>query len=68
MVLETQSGCMVCGVRREIGVRILGLFLCAGCESEIVHTPPDHPRYDFYVSKVRRLWQQWAQAAAATDN
>ena len=55
--MEAHGGtCMICCEQKEAGIRILTQFLCHECEREIVKTDVEDERYDYYISRMKRIW------------
>lgn len=52
--------CMICEQRGREGIHILSQFICLECEREIVNTGVDDDLYDYFVERMRALWQDLA--------
>ena len=48
--------CMICEQQRAEGIHICDQFICAECETEIVHTDVRDERYPFFIMQMKRVW------------
>lgn len=44
--------CVMCEEEKREGIHLHVLFICRGCEWDIIHTHPSHVRYDYYIQKL----------------
>jgi len=49
--------CHICNLCCSEGVRLVEGYICADCLNQISGTEVGEPKYDFYVAKLKELWQ-----------
>lgn len=54
-LFDNGEKCMVCGNEKNLGIHIIDQFICEACETEIVHTDVEDPKYAEYLSKLSIL-------------
>jgi hypothetical protein len=47
--------CLVCEQSKEKGIHLYTSFICTDCETEIIHTQTDHPKYKFYLQQLSKI-------------
>ncbi|QHT58670.1 inhibitor of sigma-G Gin [Paenibacillus lycopersici] len=52
------SVCMICGIAKQEGIRIIDGFICDTCEIEMVQTDVQDEKYPFFIHQLRRIWLQ----------
>lgn len=60
MLLEKQAKqreCIVCKCVREIGISILGWYVCSQCEDALVKSKVHSPGYDMHMESLKTIWQ-----------
>ncbi|TGB00840.1 sigma factor G inhibitor Gin [Halobacillus salinus] len=56
--MREQSCCSVCSKRTSKGIYVLNVFLCHECEQEMVNTPVEDPKYQFFVDQMSKAHHQ----------
>jgi len=54
---QAEARCHICNKVNEQGIWLVNGYICGGCLSEISATEVEDPRYNFFVRKLRDLWQ-----------
>lgn len=47
--------CIVCDEKKEEGIYLYAVFICASCEHNIIHTEPREEKYQYYVQKLKNI-------------
>lgn len=48
--------CMICARTGGDGIHILSRFICSDCEQDLVNTEVDDDLYEYFVDRLRILW------------
>ncbi|MDG4658003.1 sigma factor G inhibitor Gin [Ectobacillus antri] len=49
------KSCIVCDLEKPTGIMLYNGFICESCEKDIVCTETNDPKYEFYLTKLRRI-------------
>ncbi|MBO7748082.1 sigma factor G inhibitor Gin [Paenibacillus sp. MWE-103] len=55
---RTPTTCIICGIEKLEGMRIIDGFICDSCETEMVQTDVQDAKYPFFIHQLRRIWYQ----------
>ncbi|MTI96831.1 MAG: inhibitor of sigma-G Gin [Firmicutes bacterium] len=55
--VQAAQKCHFCGCEHDQGVMLVKGYICASCLDEITQTEVSNPRYQFFVKKLKELWQ-----------
>jgi hypothetical protein len=50
----TGNICVICECRKPVGIHLYKSFICDGCESDIIHTDTDNPKYLFFLEQLKK--------------
>ncbi|MCA0972740.1 sigma factor G inhibitor Gin [Halobacillus litoralis] len=52
--MRESACCSVCSKQTSEGIYVLSVFLCHDCEQEMVRTPVEDPKYQFFVDQMSK--------------
>lgn len=55
MEQQTGQACIICGQEKEEGIVIVSHFICEDCESEMVRTEAEDVKYNFFISRMKKI-------------
>lgn len=56
--MKEKSCCSVCSRVTSDGIYVLNVFLCDACEREMINTPVDDPKYQYFVDQMSKAHHQ----------
>ncbi|ABO48606.1 hypothetical protein Dred_0056 [Desulforamulus reducens MI-1] len=60
VLMQEKSKCVLCKAavqETNIGIRILGKYICTSCEQKIINLSWDDPDYEAYKSGLKKIWR-----------
>ncbi|MFQ3546567.1 sigma factor G inhibitor Gin [Halobacillus rhizosphaerae] len=52
--MKRHDQCSICSKETDDGIHLLKLYICHACEKEMIDTPADNPRYDYFVKQMKK--------------
>jgi hypothetical protein len=52
--VSRKDHCSICERETEKGIYLLRVFICEDCEEEMIDTPADDPKYDYFVKRMAK--------------
>ncbi|UOR10711.1 sigma factor G inhibitor Gin [Halobacillus amylolyticus] len=52
--MKFNESCSICSKKTDDGIHLLQVYICRTCEQEIVETPADDPKYQFFVQQMNK--------------
>jgi uncharacterized protein YlaI len=49
--------CIICEQKTEEYLLVRGQIICTRCEQRILDLKINHPHYNFYKERIKRLWE-----------
>lgn len=49
-----KSCCSICSEETEKGIYLLRVYICHSCEKEMIDTPADDPKYQYFVDQMAK--------------
>jgi Inhibitor of sigma-G Gin len=46
--------CVICECKKSVGIHLYTSFICDGCETDILHTDTDNPKYRFFLEQLKK--------------
>ncbi|ELK48322.1 sigma factor G inhibitor Gin [Halobacillus sp. ACCC02827] len=46
--------CSICSKETSEGIYLLKVYICPSCEAEMIETPADDPRYEYFVKQMSK--------------
>jgi hypothetical protein len=53
---KNSNTCIICSQEKQEGIMICSEFICADCESEMVHTDVKDAKYPFFIHQMKQIW------------
>ncbi|UOY91397.1 sigma factor G inhibitor Gin [Ectobacillus sp. JY-23] len=53
--INVTKSCIVCDLEKPTGITLYNGFICESCEKDIICTETNDPKYEFYLTKLRRI-------------
>ncbi|MGX1191507.1 hypothetical protein RKD52_000059 [Metabacillus sp. SLBN-84] len=47
--------CIICDTEKVKGIHLYTSFVCTDCETDMIQTETEDPKYAYYVDKLRRV-------------
>ena len=47
--------CVVCDRFKKTGIHLYTSYVCTDCETDIIHTHTEDPKYGYYLSRLRNI-------------
>ncbi|MGP4063109.1 sigma factor G inhibitor Gin [Halobacillus litoralis] len=52
--MSRKDQCSICSRETEEGIYLLRVYICEACEAEMIGTPADDPRYEYFVKRMAK--------------
>ncbi|UOQ95573.1 sigma factor G inhibitor Gin [Halobacillus shinanisalinarum] len=52
--MKFTESCSICSRKTDNGIHLLQVYICHTCEREMVETPADDPKYQFFVQQMNK--------------
>ncbi|WP_173918039.1 sigma factor G inhibitor Gin [Halobacillus sp. Marseille-Q1614] len=52
--MKTPECCSICSKKTEDGIHLLRVYICGDCEKEMLETPADDPKYQFFIDQMNK--------------
>ncbi|RWZ50140.1 hypothetical protein EQV77_17595 [Halobacillus fulvus] len=49
-----RDNCSICSKKTDRGLYLLQVYICHSCEKEMLKTPADDPKYQFFVDQMSK--------------
>jgi Inhibitor of sigma-G Gin len=57
LLAKKQAGeeCVICEQAKTRGIHLYTSFICTDCENDLIATDTSHPKYNYYLKKLRKI-------------
>ncbi|MEK3856815.1 sigma factor G inhibitor Gin [Cytobacillus sp. FSL H8-0458] len=57
LLAKKQAGeeCVICEQAKTRGIHLYTSFICTDCENDLLTTDTNHPKYNYYLKKLRKI-------------
>jgi hypothetical protein len=52
---QMKKTCVICEEDKTRGIHLYTSFICTDCESDLINTDTDNPKYKYYLKKLRKV-------------
>lgn len=52
--MSKKDACSICTKETEKGIYLLRVYICESCEAEMIDTPADDPKYEYFVKQMTK--------------
>jgi len=47
--------CVICEQTKQRGIHLYTSFICTDCESDLISTDTNNPKYKYYLKKLKKI-------------
>lgn len=52
---QLQETCVICNQLKPKGIHLYTSFICTECESDLVHTETNDPKYKYFLKQLKKI-------------
>lgn len=52
--MREKGKCSICSKESKKGIYLLKVYICEACEAEMIDTPADDPKYEYFVKRMAK--------------
>ncbi|WP_082235850.1 sigma factor G inhibitor Gin [Halobacillus massiliensis] len=55
--MKTPECCSICSKKTDNGILLLKVYICDSCEKEMLNTPADDPKYQYFIDQMNKAYR-----------